>query len=145
MRHRLRLLPPRPPTGRAKLICAWLPSQEIIYVSDLQTLTSLSQSAGDPHHLSADLVRLRLQQEFDQRGDVVRTRHPPQRYPRDLAVDKFMAENLAHPLGIDRARRDHVDADAVAAEAARERAGEPDDGGLGSVIGGVPHMVEIAE
>src|SRR3981189_3606944 len=120
MRHRLRLLPPRPPTGRAKLICAWLPSQEIIYVSDLQAMTSLSQSAGDPDHLPADLVRLRLQQELDHRRDVVRTRHPSQRNRRDLAVDEFLAKSLAHPLGIDRAGGDHIDADAVAAEAARE-------------------------
>src|SRR3984893_18823350 len=51
----------------------------------------LSQSASDPHHLSTDLIRLRLQQELDQRGDVARTRHSPQGPPPGLHGAKFLA------------------------------------------------------
>src|SRR5258708_38049872 len=110
-----------------------------------RSLAKLSQSAGDPHHLSADLVRLRLQQKLDQRGNIVRTGHPPQWNARDLRVEKLLAENLAHPLGIDRAGRDHVDANAIVAEAARKRAGETDDRGLGGVVDSVAHVIESAE
>src|SRR5436305_13839172 len=80
-----------------------------------------AQAAAHPDRLAAHLVGRRREEEGQGLGDVDGTGMRLHGDAPALALDEVGAERLLHALGEDRAGRDHVDTDAVGAEAARQR------------------------
>src|SRR3954452_12578666 len=88
----------------------------------------------DPDDLPGDVARLVADEVRAGGRDVLRTSDATHGSPRRGRVDAVTEEALrlgpAQHRGVDEARRDRVDGDALGPELERQRLGEADDSGL---------------